>query len=234
LAALAAFVVLVGVVIYYVPLPIWWRSYILGVWTVLGVGAIALVVYVGAGSHGYQLGKMGEESTARALLGWRRRRRGWTLINGLYFSGHGDVDHVLVGPGGVFVLESKWISELCQVTDGGVTGLRGRDPIKQVRTGANKIESLLRYGHERHATAVQPVVVLWGPGSPKIEGGCRYVGGTLVCEGRRQRSWLKELNTQELDLTERENVIRILATQRDRQLPDPSRRPTSAIAPGAR
>ncbi len=66
--------------------------------------AVGWVLHVASGMRGFRLGVMGEQATAAAVLTRRRRRSGWRLVNGLYFCGHGDVDHVLVGPGGIFVL----------------------------------------------------------------------------------------------------------------------------------
>jgi len=53
---------------------------------------------------------MGEQATTKVVQSRRRRKQGWRIVHGLYFDGHGDMhqDHVLVGPDGIFILESKW------------------------------------------------------------------------------------------------------------------------------
>jgi len=40
----------------------------------------------------------------------RLRKHGWLIVNGLALEGR-DIDHVLVGPGGVVVVESKWSAD---------------------------------------------------------------------------------------------------------------------------
>ena len=105
-----------------------------------------------------------EEATAKAAAGWRQRRKGWRLTNGLYLAGHGDIDHILVGPGGVFVIESKWTTNRCRIEFGEIVGLLGRVPVAQASDGALKVERLLRHGPQRFDLTVKPVVVIWGPG----------------------------------------------------------------------
>ncbi len=219
LAAMVAGSVAVGVALWLVPGPMWWRSYELGALTTLTVVAVAWIVYVASGSHGRQLGRMGEEATVRTIGNRRQRRRGWQVVNGLYFDGHGDVDHVLVGPGGVFAVESKWLSQLCTIGDSEITGVVGREPLAQARAGAKKIELRLRHGRERlRDTCVKPVVILWGPGAPGMPGGYREVRGVLVCEGRRSRSWIRQLDRQLLPAITIEVITEALGSQRDRQI----------------
>jgi hypothetical protein len=209
---------LVGLGLYLQPLPSWVRGYELGAWTALTAVVMTWIVYIASGTHGRHLGKMGEECTADAVLGWRRRRRGWELINGLYFKGHGDVDHVLVGPGGVFAFESKWTSHPCAVDAHGITGVVGREPVCQARIGAQKIEGLLRYGKDRLDVSVHPVVALWGPGAPSLPDGHADVDGVLVCEGRRQRRWLKELDRLPLSPGTASAAKSLLRAQRKNQV----------------
>jgi hypothetical protein len=180
------------------PAPLWWRSYLLGFFTasLLGVGIWALDLF--SGTHNLRLGMMGEQATAEAVLGWRQRREGWKLVNGLFFGGHGDVDHLLIGPGGVYVLESKWTNVPWRLVDEGIVGPVGRDPITQAQEGARKVESMLRYGRDRFEVDVHPVVVLWGPGAPVIEGGWSAVGDVKVFEGRQAKNWKPQLNRDAL------------------------------------
>lgn len=179
---------------------------------------MAWIIHLASGMHGRHLGMIGEMCTARTVLTWRRRRRGWALVNGLYFANHGDVDHVLVGPGGVFVLESKWTSADCRVDGEAVVGITGREPVAQARDGATKIELLLRHGRTRLDVTVRPVVVLWGPGAPSLPDGCTEIGGVLACEGPRSREWLPILDAGALATDVVEQVEVILLTQRQRQV----------------
>lgn len=80
----------------------------------IGVGASALVVMIGylvltlSGTVARGMGATAEMWTASKLR--RLRKHGWLIVNGLALQGR-DIDHVLVGPGGVIVVESKWSAE---------------------------------------------------------------------------------------------------------------------------
>jgi hypothetical protein len=156
------------------PNPLWVRTFELGVFLTAMFGTTAWILHPATGRHNQVVGKMGEELTGEPVLGHRRRRVGWRLANGLYFERHGYVDHVLVGPGGIFALESKWTSTPWALDQAQISGSDGRDPIAQARDGARKVERLLRYGPERFDVTVHPVVVVWGPGAPNhLWGGSR-------------------------------------------------------------
>jgi hypothetical protein len=114
----------------------------------------------------WRQGAEGEKATAKALR--PLVRDGWILLNDLD-TGRGNIDHLIVGPPGVFLLDSKNLSGVLAVK-AGVLSIRCReDPYetyKDVRLArqmrdrvADLEEQLLRCGVE---ISVQPVVVLWG------------------------------------------------------------------------
>lgn len=216
---------LVGVAVvaflFLLPMPLWMRTFELGIFVTAMLGATAWTLHLTTGTHSRYLGKIGEELTAEAVLNRRRRWKGWRLVNGLYFRGHGDVDHVLVGPGGIFALESKWTSVPWLVDREGIVGPEERDPLLQARDGAHKIEGLLRYGPERFDVVVHPVVVLWGPGAPSLTQGWAEVDGVFVAEGRCRRKWLQQLNRSAFERTLVESVTRTLEAQLVRQVERP-------------
>jgi uncharacterized RDD family membrane protein YckC len=83
-----------------------------------------------------EVGRAGEEAVAASLA--HLSEKGYYLFNNLRASVVGDIDHLLVGPAGVFVIETK--SHKGRVTQDGETGelLRDgapfeRDPVKQSR-----------------------------------------------------------------------------------------------------
>jgi hypothetical protein len=208
------------------PTPLWIRTFEIGIFLTAMVGAIAWVLHLTTGTHNRYLGKIGEEQTEEAVLGRRRRWNGWRVINGLYFRGHGDIDHVLVGPGGVFVFESKWTSVPWKVDKEGIIGTEGRDPLIQARHGALKIERMLRFGPERFDVTVHPVVILWGPGAPQMSQGWAEVDGVLIAEGRCRRKWIRQLNRSALQRPLVESVTRTLEAQLNRQVERPKVTPT--------
>jgi Nuclease-related domain len=199
------------------PFPTWWRAYIYGFVTATVLATLAWVIHVLSGSHSYSMGKLGEEATAEAVAGWRQRRNGWRLINGIYLAGHGDIDHILVGPGGVFVIESKWTTKHCRIEHGEIVGLMGRVPIAQATDGALKVEKLLRYGSQRFEVEVKPVVVIWGSGGLILEDGSIEVDGVLVCEGRREKDWVRQLAGLALKQPDINAIASVLESQIARQ-----------------
>ena len=175
------------------------RAFAIGFLAAALLAIVSWMLFVSSGSYGWYLGKLGEEATAEAVCGPSRRRQGWRLVNGLPFGGLGDVDHVLIGPGGVFAIESKYSTSLCQVSDGGVDGIYGREPIAQAHRGADKVQKMLRYGPERFDVTVTPVVVIWGRGRVKLDEGRELVGDVLLCDGPGSDQWLEGLDGASLD-----------------------------------
>jgi hypothetical protein len=143
--------------------------------------------------RGWSPGELAGRATTHAVAGWRRQREGWRLINGAYLAGHGHIDHVLIGPGGVFVIESKWTSNACRIEFGEIVGLLGRVPVAQAGAGAAKVEKLLRSGAQRFDVDVRPVLVIWGPGGVRLDRGSTDIDGVMVCEGRRHKDWVRQL-----------------------------------------
>ena len=72
----------------------------------------------------FQLGEWGEKATARALK--PLLREGWHAIHDLQ-NEYGNIDHVLIGPGGVFLLDSKWIEGEAEISDDGLIVRRIED-----------------------------------------------------------------------------------------------------------
>jgi hypothetical protein len=76
----------------------------------LGAGAAAaMVLFDSPPAHieRWRSGAEGEKATARKLR--PLLDHGWTLLNDIETE-HGNIDHVVVGPAGVFMLESKRLS----------------------------------------------------------------------------------------------------------------------------
>lgn len=67
----------------------------------------------------WRTGAEGERRTAKALR--PLTRRGWVLINDIPWRERGNLDHVLIGPPGVFVLETKNLAGAGTVSGGRLT-----------------------------------------------------------------------------------------------------------------
>jgi len=197
------------------------RGFWIGFAIATALGGFAWMVQFLSSTYGWSMGKLGEEATAEALSGYWQRRKGWRVINGLLFAGHGNVDHVLVGPGGVFAFESKWTSRPCRIEEGTVVGPMGREPVSQAQDGARKVGRMLRHGSQHFDVAVRPVVVLWGSGAPHLDHGWVEVDGVLICEGRNEKSWLQQLDGEILDQSLVESIAGVLEAQITRQIDQP-------------
>jgi len=215
---LILFAVILTEAIVVVPIPVTFGAFLLGFLAASTLACFGWMVFVTSGSYGRSMGKLGEEATAEAVTSWRRRRKGWRIVNGLYLATHGDIDHVLVGPGGVFAIESKWTTNDCEIKDVAVIGILGREPVYQARVGARKIEGMLRSPPQRLVVKVTPVVVVWGPGGLRLDRGWQEVGGVLVCDGRREKLWLPQLGGSQRDEVTIERVTEVLASQLSRQV----------------
>ncbi len=69
------------------------------------VGFLAFLVVQLTGTGPTMMGDLAEHRTADALR--HLRRQGWQVANHVVLA-HGDIDHVLIGAGGAFVVETKW------------------------------------------------------------------------------------------------------------------------------
>jgi len=181
------------------------------------LGIIFWLLFVSSGSYAWYLGKLGEEATAEVVCGPSRRRQGWRLVNGLGFHGLGDVDHVLIGPGGVFAIESKYTTSPCEEAQFGVDGIYGREPVSQATRAAQKIQRMLKHGPGRFDVSVTPLVVIWGRGRLKPPKGSTVINGVLVCDGTRSGDWLSLLADEQLDDQTIHAIERELLTYLDRQ-----------------
>jgi nuclease-like protein len=141
----------------------------------------------------WQVGAWGEESTAKALRALEGE--GWIVMHDLDAAGHGNVDHIAVGPGGVFVLDSKNLPGSVTVDGRGVTVRRLDDPsLSYQHPGSRHLVDLARQTHDRTLRSSQvkawvtPVMVLWAEFPQRVvEGRCTYVHGDEVVAWLRSR-----------------------------------------------
>lgn len=151
-------------------------------------------------------GAEGERDTAKEL---RRLTSGWTVrhdLNGRY----GNLDHVLHGPAGVFILETKaWWGQTLTVSAAG-PALRGRDSDWRGRRECDLAKTMkIRAARTNQALRelvkispwVTPVVVVWVdfPQGTAEHDGVWFVHGKSLCawlEDRPDR--LSEFNMAQL------------------------------------
>ena len=165
-------------------MPHWVRGFALGVILSSGVWSAAYLVATTSGAATAAMGQLAEQWTARDLRRLVKRR--WHLANSLAYRPW-DLDHVLVGPGGVLVVETKhsangWSHG--RYTDGVV-----QLAVERVTQGARDVwltagKSILP------KELVRPVVVLWGGDYEDQEG---MHGEVLVLPGPKLEDWLGAL-----------------------------------------
>jgi hypothetical protein len=88
---------------------------------------------------------------------------GWLLVDNVEFDGL-DVDHVALGPGGVVVLETKWIDDGLFTADGALSRY-GCEALEQARRHTDRIRSVLADGGT-DTSVVRTFVVVWGTAVP--------------------------------------------------------------------
>lgn len=140
---------------------------------------VALIWY-GLAIHFLQrdMGATAEEWTTQALR--KLDRKSWSVIDDIPFE-DGNVDHVVVGPGRIYAVETKWMS------NSGRDGVWAKSAASQAAASAGRIRRLLRsIGLERE---VVPVLVIWGDGAKPFEGRRQFFGDTRVVSGYVADDW---------------------------------------------
>ena len=148
-----------GLLVYLLPNPENW--FLAGAVVCCAPWTIALVVRDELGLSGMAMGGAAEERTSRELRRFARVEsragRTWHVLDHVLMDGY-DIDHVLIGPGGVFALETKWSA-------GGWADPWPPDRLEkaanQAHENARHVKSLLRAESHRSDVAVDPLVVLW-------------------------------------------------------------------------
>jgi len=203
------------------PTTSWWRGFCTGAFVGVVVVAIVWLIHLFSGSQSALFGTLGEQATAEILESRRMKRAGWRVVNGLAFAGHGDVDHTLIGPSGVFAVESKWTNLPWQVGQGARCDSIER-ALVQARLGAKKIKSSLRAHHIARECEIRPVVIIWGPGAPDIAGGFIEIDGVVVAEGAKLRTWTNSLGGRVLDASDVADAFSALLAELENRVPDPT------------
>jgi hypothetical protein len=138
-------------------------------------------------------GAEGERKTEKALL--PLERNGWIIVHDVQ-ARYGNYDHIAVGPGGVFLVESKNLTGITEIRNG-VAVLRRRldpDAVERFdRMRGRALGAAYRIKEDIHSRTqervwVQAVVVFWSdfPQGFIEEQRCVYVSG------KRLRRWLEE------------------------------------------
>lgn len=169
------------------------RGLLLGGGVVLTAAMVTALVVLASGTAPLMTGEMAEQWTAQELR--PLREHGWKLINH-FVLGRGDYDHVLVGPGGVVLVETKWGGTPWDV-DGRELAFR----LALEQTGKNAKQLTLWGGVAKHGRPqVEPVLVVWGPAAKNLRdiSARRHGSGVVVLSGDRIQAWLLQRGRDQL------------------------------------
>jgi hypothetical protein len=109
------------------------------------------------------------------------RSHGWFVADDVRLHGI-DADHVLVGPGGVIVVQEMW-------SDRGIDS-RGKAPVR-ARIAARRLHHELAV--RELPVAVVPAVLACGPGQPEVPGGVKVLDGVAYLFEDSAPEWLEDL-----------------------------------------
>ena len=117
------------------------------------------------------------------------RLHGWKQLDRVEFHSR-DVDHVIVGPGGVYVIETKNTNVAWSIEGHSFSNQWAIDAVAQSRRNADHIRALLT--QKLKATYdVRPLLVIWGDGRPNLDNPINVDRGVVVVTGRLLRKHLK-------------------------------------------
>lgn len=151
------------------------------------LSAFAMLVIQATGTTSRSMGATAEQWTASELR--VLRKHGWKVVNHLALH-LWDIDHVAVGRGGVFAVESKWSARGWSLDR---SDQHLRRALDQVKGNARN----LRLWHDfksEGVTEVQPVLFLWGGASTTKPPEPVSIDGVLVVYGlKAARRWRETL-----------------------------------------
>jgi hypothetical protein len=151
-------------------------------------GAVLYVVTM-SGTVSISMGVLAEQWTAQELR--RLRKIDWQIVNGLRLRPKADIDHVIIGPGGVLVIETKYSSDGWNST---YANNQVAAAVDQVTVNQKHIRGVLSRDVPREL--IRPVVVLWGGSTDSDE--TTVEDEVAIVPGSCLRSWLLSLNDEGL------------------------------------
>lgn len=187
------------------------RWLFLGAFGISGIWLVTVFVIIWTGIGNPLMGLEGENRTAVILR--KFQRHGWQLVNGLRLRGDWDIDHVLVGPAGVLVFESKWSHKLWPTDDHDSTFMAGRleDATRQVNRNCVQFKSFFK--KELVGVTVTPVCVLWSNFYESDAPASFQTDGVVVVPGPALETWMESLTSRWLDPERIEQLSNVLALQ---------------------
>jgi hypothetical protein len=188
------------------------RGFILGSGVTLVFGMVGVFVVLLSGTAPLMMGELAEQWTAQELR--PLAKHGWRLVNHFGLS-YGDQDHVLVGPGGVVLLETKWSATPWNLDD---RGHFFQMAVGQTTRNAGQLQKWA--GVARHGRpVVEPVLVLWGQAGKRAADTPvrRHATGVLVVPGKQLQDWALRRGRDQLTQQQVEAIWTEIARQVDKR-----------------
>ena len=175
-----------------------------GVMLVVPAWIVSLMAVGRPGPAAWARGADAEEFTRSALR--RVLPNSYHVVHDVQLP-HGNADHVVVGPAGVIVIETKWSGDPWASPAGWD---RIRSASRQARSNARAISTLL--AEHGQPVVAQPLVVLWGGGTRtwSKDATLREVEKTTVVAGTSLDAWTSTLVESQLELSLRDAVTAAL------------------------
>ncbi len=186
----------------------------------LAAGVAAVANHSRTRLQNYIKGARGEESVARSLALLPPQ---WHIFHGIAIGrelggGGADIDHVAVGPTGVFVIETKnWSGAISAehntlLCDGVAPD---RNPLEQVKTATAALRDRLRDTGETDDTPPLPVIpVLCFTGSTALNN-ITGLAGVIICTEDRLCGILQQHPETHLSSERCQRIIRLLTAAAD-------------------
>jgi hypothetical protein len=172
------------------------------------------MVIIFSGAAPSLMGLQAEDWTAQELR--RLRRHGWYSIDGLMLRSNSDIDHVVVGPGGVLVVETKWSAERWPTDDQG-RGYMDRAlarAVDQVRENCRLV--WLTFARDIPREHVRAVCVLWS-NQTGTEDEVREIDGVTIVPVSRLHGWLRDVEVPVINGAQIDRITTALGDHVDRR-----------------
>lgn len=182
------------------------RWILIGVMGASGFWLDVILIILWSGIAPTVMGIQGETLTAEVLDDFAGKE--WSLINGLRFKDKGDIDHILIGPAGLLIFESKWSGERWPMglSPKGYLGRQVKWAIKQVKL--NRDDLLREFGNVIGDVPIYQVCVFWSGEDSRTDEKYFFRETVFGIRGAQLANWLKELPNESID----ESTIKRIAT----------------------
>lgn len=147
----------------------------------LGGGIACAVGFLVLTSYPVTVGWWAETQTSNLLTALGSE---WRIIDDIEFE-HRNVDHVAITLAGILVVETKYQGP----AHGRIDPQQHQRHVEQAERSARSIRALLHSKGMDRETTVMAALVIWGPGTPQIDGGWRRERSVDVVQGSDPGTW---------------------------------------------